>query len=138
MSWKGLRHKGREILFPEEWNAVVDALDELHAGMVILVDAFKPVSDRKSITASENTEGLELVLKTDGRPNLNVYYDLGGPGEVRVEVSTDGSTWREIDVITLEAAAKDVVIYTGVAYHYVRVRVPTTGIDVELEAVASR
>lgn len=31
MSWKGLRHKGTEILFSWEWNAVVDALDELYS-----------------------------------------------------------------------------------------------------------
>ncbi|RLF08429.1 MAG: hypothetical protein DRJ60_00420 [Thermoprotei archaeon] len=31
MSWIGLRHKGVEILFPEEWNAVVDGLDILYA-----------------------------------------------------------------------------------------------------------
>ena len=30
MSWIGLRHKGIEPLFPEEWNAVVDALDILY------------------------------------------------------------------------------------------------------------
>ena len=30
MSWKGLRHKGTEILRASEWNAVIDALDELH------------------------------------------------------------------------------------------------------------
>ncbi len=29
MSWLGLRHKGVEVLFPEEWNAVVDGLDIL-------------------------------------------------------------------------------------------------------------
>lgn len=29
MSWLGLRHKGVEILFPDEWNLVVDGLDLL-------------------------------------------------------------------------------------------------------------
>ena len=31
MSWLGLRHKGVEPLYPEEWNAVVDGLDILYA-----------------------------------------------------------------------------------------------------------
>ena len=31
MSWRGLRHKGRERLFRWEWNAVVDALNDLHS-----------------------------------------------------------------------------------------------------------
>lgn len=30
MTWIGLRHKGFEILFPEEWNSVIDALDILY------------------------------------------------------------------------------------------------------------
>jgi hypothetical protein len=30
MSWIGLRYKGVEILTPEEWNLVVDALNELN------------------------------------------------------------------------------------------------------------
>jgi hypothetical protein len=30
VSWRGLRHKGRERLFRWEWNAVVDALNDLH------------------------------------------------------------------------------------------------------------
>jgi hypothetical protein len=31
MSWRGLRHKGVEVLRPEEWNAVVDALNDLYS-----------------------------------------------------------------------------------------------------------
>ena len=31
MSWLGLRHKGVEPLYPDEWNAVVDGLDILYA-----------------------------------------------------------------------------------------------------------
>lgn len=34
MSWVGLRYKGVEPLFPEEWNAVIDALDWLYAYFV--------------------------------------------------------------------------------------------------------
>ena len=31
MSWLGLRYKGYEILYPDEWNRVVDGLDILYA-----------------------------------------------------------------------------------------------------------
>ena len=31
MSWLGLRHKGVEVLYPSEWNKVVDGLDILYA-----------------------------------------------------------------------------------------------------------
>jgi hypothetical protein len=30
MSWRGLKHKGTEVLRSSEWNAVVDALDDLY------------------------------------------------------------------------------------------------------------
>jgi hypothetical protein len=30
MSWLGLTYKGVEILTPEEWNLVIDALNDLH------------------------------------------------------------------------------------------------------------
>ena len=30
MSWVGLRYKGVEVLTPEEWNKVLDALNDLH------------------------------------------------------------------------------------------------------------
>jgi hypothetical protein len=30
MSWRGLKHKGTEVLRSSEWNAVIDALDDLY------------------------------------------------------------------------------------------------------------
>ena len=138
MSWRGLRHKGREILLPEEWNTVVDALDELHNSLVEIMDDLKPVNAKASISGSDNIEGLELVLDTGGRPNINIYYSLGGAGEIYIEISIDGSTWRTLDYITLASADSAVEIYTGIAYRYIRVRVPTTGISIEIEIAASR
>jgi hypothetical protein len=31
MSWRGLRYKGVEFIYPEEWNAIIDALNDLRA-----------------------------------------------------------------------------------------------------------
>jgi len=45
MSWKGLHHKGTEPLFADEWNTVVDALDELHESygeIMSTLEKFKP------------------------------------------------------------------------------------------------
>jgi len=103
-----------------------------------LVEEFKPVSSYGSITATENTAGFMVVLEKGGRPNINIYYSLGGAGDVFIEVSRDGATWRVLKMVSLAAAGSGVEVVGGVAYPYVRVRTPTTGIDVEFEVVASR
>ena len=103
-----------------------------------LVDEFKPVRAHGSITAAENTAGFEVTLEKGGRPNVNVYYMLGGVGDVSIEVSWDGVTWRVLRTISLPAAGSGVEVVSSVAYPYVRVRTTTTGVDVEFEAVASR
>ena len=230
MSWRGLRYKGTEVLRSTEWNAVVDALndlygmvvsgqgdltvDELNArvarfserpsvgGRVVLLDddpvhiasfydvakrqiaeaidtsqlynmwrraiddygrvgvriyepvdaegrvviatpiellsELSPVSARGSVTASSNTSGLMVQLNKGGRPYVNVYYALGGPGTVHVEVSLDGSTWRLLDTISLTSPGSGVKIYQGVAYPYVRVWTNLVGADVTFEIVVSR
>jgi len=103
-----------------------------------LVDEFKPVSAYGSITATENVAGFEVVLEKGGRPNVNIFYSLGGAGEVHIEVSRDGVEWRTLKTISLGAAGSGVEVFSGVAYPYIKVRTPTTGIDVEFEVVASR
>jgi len=60
MTWVGLRHKGVEVLFPSEWNAVVDALDILYA---YTADSVK-------------YEDLER-LNSDIKPSEDNKYDIG-------------------------------------------------------------
>jgi len=103
-----------------------------------LVEEFKPVSSYGSISATANTAGFSVTLAKGGRPNVNVYYRLGGAGDVSIEVSWDGVTWRVLKTVSLAAAGSGLEVITGVAYPYIRVRTPTTGIDVEFEVVASR
>jgi hypothetical protein len=238
MSWRGLRYKGTEVLRSTEWNAVVDALNDLYGmltsgvsdinvdelsartahfrerpdvgdrvvlldddpvhiasfydtakhqitdainsasattyladirGQVVkisvddygrvgikiaepvdsdgrvliatpqeLLDELSPVSATGSVTASTNTSGLTVQLSKGGRPYVNVYYVLGGPGTVYVEVSLDGSTWRMLETITLSSAGSGLKIYQGIAYPYVRVRTTLAGADVTFEIVATR
>lgn len=101
-------------------------------------DAFSPVTARTIVTAANNIYGVELAIATKGRPNINLYYSLGGAGTIYVEGSIDGVNWRTIDTITLSGAGEGVRIYQGIAFPFVRARVPTSGIDVVLEIVASR
>jgi hypothetical protein len=230
MSWRGLRYKGTEVLRSTEWNAVIDALNDLYgmvasgqgdltvdelnartahfrerpdvggrpvlldndpvhiasfydtakrqiteavdasqlyniwrraiddygrvgvriyepvdakgriiiAAPVELLSELSPVSAIGSVAASSNTSGLTVQLNKGGRPYVNVYYALGGPGTVYVEVSLDGSTWRLLDTITMSLPGSGIKMYQGVAYPYVRVRTNLTGADVAFEIVASR
>jgi hypothetical protein len=103
-----------------------------------LLDEFKPVSVSGSIPATDNTAGFSIVLNKGGRPNVNIYYSLGGPGTVYLRVSVDGVTWRTLRTYTLADAGEGVDIIQGVAYPYVKLETPTTGVDVEFEVVASR
>jgi hypothetical protein len=103
-----------------------------------LLDELRPVYSSGSVTAPYNTEGLTVTLYKGGRPYVNVYYSLGGAGNVYVEVSLDGTNWRQLDVVALSTAGSGVRVYQGVAYPYVRARTDATGVDATLEVVASR
>jgi len=103
-----------------------------------ILDEFKPVSSYGSITATDNTAGFSISLSKGGRPNLNVYYRLGGAGTVYLKASVDGAMWRTIKTYSLSAAGEGIDVIQGVAYPYVKLETPTTGIDVEFEIVASR
>ena len=98
----------------------------------------KPVYNKGSISASENSYGFEVSLNKGGRPNVTIYYKLGDAGDIYVEISLDGSTWRVLDKISLSSAGEGTRVYQAVAYPYIRVRTPTTYIDVEFEVCASR
>jgi hypothetical protein len=198
MSWRGLKHKGTEVLRSSEWNAVIDALDDLYNmlqksvasgngivttgeirartayfeerpmvgdkpvlldGDPVGIDRFSDtaldqitrainmswivvelaaISAKTQVSASQNQSGVEIYLNKGGRPNVNIYYSLGGPGRVYVEVSTDNNKWRQLDVIELNSGGSGIKIYQGIAYPYVKVRTDATNIDVEFEIAASR
>jgi hypothetical protein len=78
MSWKGLRHKGVEILWPSEWNAVVDALDELYGKLTTGQEDIKvdEVFARTGhFTQRIDCEGRPVIL--DGDPiTIYQFYDL--------------------------------------------------------------
>jgi len=105
---------------------------------VVEGDAFKEAMAYGAVTASENTAGFSVTLVKGGRPNVNVYFWLGGAGKVYIKVSRDGSTWRTLDVLSLASASEGLKVYAGVSYPYVKIETDATGVDAEFEVVASR
>jgi len=77
MSWKGLRHKGTEILRASEWNTVIDALDELHDTLTkgdrdINVD--EVYARTAHFAERPDVDGRAVIL--DGDPiNIAEFYD---------------------------------------------------------------
>lgn len=59
MSWLGLRHKGVEILYPDEWNRVVDGLDILkqYTEQTLSIEALKSL-ETDIVPAEDNTYNL--------------------------------------------------------------------------------
>jgi len=103
-----------------------------------LLDEFKPVSTYGSITATDNTAGFSVTLSKGGRPNVNIYYSVGGAATIYLKGSADGVNWRTLKTYTLTTAGEGVDIIQGVAYPYVKLETPTIAIDVAFEIVASR
>jgi len=103
------------------------------ATLLARIQEVLPASD--SVAAAANTAGLTVSLDTRNHPHVDIYYKLGAAGSIDIEVSTDGVTWRPYYSETFGAAAEDIYkIETG--YRYVRIRSPTTGIDLEFEISA--
>lgn len=103
-----------------------------------IMNELKPVSAYGSIVATYNTSGFSVTLYKGGRPNVNVYYRLGGAGTVYLKVSIDGVTWRTLKSYSLSSAGEGIDIIQGIAYPYVRLETPTTSVDAEFEIAASR
>jgi len=116
---------------------ITDAIDASQL-LSNLLNEFKPVSVKGSITSSDNTSGFSIVVDKGGRHIVNVYYKLSGAGIIYIKVSNDGQDWKTLDVITLSGAGEDIKIYTWIAYRYVMVETNTSGIDVTFEITATR
>jgi hypothetical protein len=121
---------------------IAEPLDEYGRVMVTfpreLLEEFKPVYNRGGITATYNTAGFYIDLYKGGRPNVTLYYSVGGAATIYLKGSVDGMTWRVLETITTTGAEERAVAFMAVAYPYVRAETPTAGIDVEFELVASR
>jgi hypothetical protein len=92
VSWRGLRYKGVEILFPDEWNAVVDALNDLKSWL----DSIKSARFDHPKQAFTLDPAAEQTLYSVSGAGLVVVELMGdGDGSFTVRVYVDGSVEDE-------------------------------------------
>ena len=97
---------------------------------------FSNVSTRERVAAGDNTAGVEAVLNVGHRRTVEVYVYCGGPCTIEVYGSIDGVEWRKVDSVDLDAAGEWHDGYLN-GFPWVKVRVPTAGIDVVIEITAN-
>jgi len=108
----------------------------LDVALSTLVNKFTNVSTYGSIASGDNTAGFSVSLEVAHRAHVEVWVKLGGAGDIKVYGSRNGSDWRLVDSDSLSAAGEWHKGYLN-AYKYIKVEVPTTGIDVEIEITAN-
>ena len=77
MSWLGLRHKGVEFLYPEEWNLVVDGLDILYAYTSELKETtvkFEDLPKLPSDVAPDQDNARELGYEDKAWKDIYAHY----------------------------------------------------------------
>lgn len=90
--------------------------------------ASEAVTDTTDSNGSGNAASVNLgKLKT----NVDVFADTSGAATLTVEVSSDGSTWREADSVDLGSATTDLQQY-HFAYPHVRAYLDTATNTVEV------
>ena len=89
-----------------------------------------------SVTAAGNTAGLTVQLDTGYRTVVEIRYSCGGAADFFVEGSDDGITWYVGDSFSEVGAVTDNIVGYLSARRYIRMRSPTTGIDLFFELVA--
>lgn len=104
--------------------------------MAKLDNVSAPASNSDSVAAGSNSAGLTVQLDTGYRTVVEVRYSCGAAADFFVEGSDDGSTWYEGDSFSESGAATDKVVGYLSARRYIRMRSPTTGIDLSFELVA--
>jgi len=104
--------------------------------MAKLDNVSAPASASDSVAAGENTTGLTVELDTGYRTVVEVRYSCGGAADLYVEGSDDGTTWYEGDSFSESGAVTDKIVGYLSARRYLRMRSPTTGIDLSFELVA--
>lgn len=85
------------------------------------------VSDATATAGSSNAASVDLGTQ---RTNVDVFVDVSGAATLTVEVSTDGSTWREADSQTYDTES-DLQQY-HFAYQHVRAYVDANATTVEV------
>ncbi len=104
--------------------------------MAKLDNVSAPASTSDSVAAGSNTTGLTVQLDTGYRTVVEIRYSCGAAADFYIEGSDDGSTWYEGDTFSESGAATNKIVGYLSARRYIRMRSPTTGIDLSFELVA--
>ncbi|MFW5905504.1 MAG: hypothetical protein ACOCUO_01505 [archaeon] len=101
-----------------------------------------PVHDSASVDSADNDDGLNLELQIDGRPFVNLYYEVGDDAEIDVQfrnsVDGDWKTYTTLDTSESDTDAESLEQYPWLSYNYARVKTDTTDIDVSFDLSAGR
>jgi hypothetical protein len=88
VSWRGLRYKGTEVLRSSEWNAVIDALNDLK----MWIDNIKSVKfDHAKQLFTLDAVAEQLLFSVKGAGIVVVELAGDGDGVFTIRIYTDGS-----------------------------------------------
>ena len=121
---------------PADVGAELDGRGVSAARMARLDSISEPVRAFDAVTAAANTAGLTVSLDTGFRSVLEVRYTSGGPADFFVEGSDDNVTWWLGYSFSEPAGVTDKIKGFLTARRFVRMRSPTTGIDLNFELVS--
>ena len=113
-------------------NQLGDSSGQIKAITVENLGIFSTKQASTTVAAADNTSGVELSLDTEGRKLIHWHVELGGAGDAKIQVSSDGSTWYDTPNSTSLSAAGYWDDWDFIGFRYVKVVVPTTGIDVTI------
>jgi len=98
MSKWGLRHKGVEILTPEEWNTVVDALGELDSRVGTL-EKYKMHGGLASFTGDGSTKTFYIAHELEAVPDSTIV-GKGSPNLPSIDYWTADDTYIIVEFET--------------------------------------
>jgi len=120
-----------------DWvNASSDSSGRLNVNVVSSASSSDVVTASGSIASGDNTAGFTVSLDTEGKKLVHWHVVLGGAGDAKVQVSDDNSTWYDTANSTSLSGAGEWDDWDFIGFRYVRVNVPTTGIDVTIKISA--
>lgn len=108
----------------------------LDVALSTLVNKFTNTNTYGSIASGDNTAGFSVTLEVAHRSHVEVWVKVSGAADIKVYGSRNGSDWRLVDSDSLSAAGEWHKGYLN-GYPHIKVEVPTTGIDVEIELTAN-
>lgn len=115
---------GREFFRPSRQTIVIDT-----------TKLFTNVNNKVSVAAANNTAGVEATLFVDYRSTVEVYVNTSGAADIEVYGSLDASEWFKTFTTSISGGEWSRVFQNG--FPWVKVRVPTTGIDVTIVITAN-